>query len=226
MLKFNKLLFIFLSFFVYNAYAQDYTLTTFYKPSDFLANSFGNSNTSDFLANSFGNSNTSDFLANSFGNSNTTYGLKRSFYKHKYPPGGFPGTGYQFDQASFQQKLNTAGSEIIAEDNEIDVVIPDNANKNQVCEWKPGFFPRKVTGNKSCGESSKATLCVGYVVCMKDGEERERLATCGPENCKTGKATECARQGGYFSKAITKEDKTWRAAPTKVMDKAPAVTTE
>lgn len=73
------------------------------------------------------------------------------------------------------------------------------------CSWKEGMFPRKVSKSKGCG-SQTVSLCVGYIKCVKGDKEVERLATCGPENCKMDKATECARQGGYFSKAITKED--------------------
>jgi hypothetical protein len=91
-----------------------------------------------------------------------------------------------------------------------------------ICVWKSGFFPRKVTGKKSCRDDQSATLCVGYVVCMKDGEEQERLATCGPENCKLEKATQCARQGGYYSKAVTKEDKKWRA-PVEIKSNSSSV---
>ena len=74
------------------------------------------------------------------------------------------------------------------------------------CNWKEGLYPRKVSKSKGCG-SKTVSLCVGYVVCVKGNKQTERLATCGPENCNLDRATQCAKQGGYFSRAVTSDDK-------------------
>jgi hypothetical protein len=67
------------------------------------------------------------------------------------------------------------------------------------CSWVKSS-PKKLLSGFNCNSK----ICTADVVCEKNGKKMgPRLATCSKDLCVEGKATECAKQQGYKSYAVS-----------------------